>query len=182
MAAYVGGKLKGLGAQAQRDGYDDVLQELLVKVLDLGSDRGDFYQVRFWLALEGSTLRVFARLVRAAQQERYRVDYAALPGYTDDAAEDQQRVRVAELDEIADTSAEDRVIARDQLMDALEHIPERYRDAFLLRHYAGWPIEDQDPSVRTISRHFGVDPRTIRNWFGRIDEALAQWRGEQRDD
>jgi transposase-like protein len=36
--------------------------------------------------------------------------------------------------------------------------------------------------VRTISRHFGVDPRTIRNWLHRADEALGQWRGEQHDD
>jgi len=48
---------------------------------------------------------------------------------------------------------------------------------FVLRHYEGWPIEDKDPSVPTISRHFQRTPRTIRNWMREAENVLAAWRG-----
>ena len=71
------------------------------------------------------------------------------------------------------------VISSDLIRDALSRVKEPYRTAYLLRNYAGWPIEDQDPNVPTISRKFGVDPRTIRNWLKAVEDELQSWRGEQ---
>lgn len=72
------------------------------------------------------------------------------------------------------------MISADQIRDALSRIDEPYRSVFVLRHYFGWPTEDRFPNTRTISRHYGVDPRTIRNWLKKADQALEQWRGEQQ--
>ena len=40
----------------------------------------------------------------------------------------------------------------------------------------GWPVEDRDPNVPTISRYFGKTSRTIRNWLAQAEERLAAWR------
>lgn len=66
------------------------------------------------------------------------------------------------------------------LGDGLRALSEPYRAAFILRYYAGWPIQDRDPTVPTISRHFGKDPRTIRNWLAKAEEELERWRGEHQ--
>ena len=63
---------------------------------------------------------------------------------------------------------------------ALSQLEEPIRSAYLLRYLEDWPIEDKDPAVQTISRHFGKTPRTIRNWLSKADEILEAWRGEQR--
>ena len=36
------------------------------------------------------------------------------------------------------------------------------------------------PTVRTISRHFQKDPRTVRYWLAKAEESLAPWRGAQQ--
>ncbi len=62
--------------------------------------------------------------------------------------------------------------------EALALLDEPMRTAFVLRHYEGWPIEDRDETVPTISRYFNKTPRTIRNWMTTAEQALAAWRGE----
>jgi len=89
-------------------------------------------------------------------------------------------VRPRDLAAVTSPSGETAVIEDDLIRDALSRIDEPFRSAFLLRHYFDWPVEDQDPAVRTISRHFGKDPRTIRNWLKKAEESLQTWRGEQR--
>src|SRR5206468_1461828 len=98
-------------------------------------------------------------------------------GYDHASEEDRRQVQAPELSTPSDESL---VITNDLLRDALSHVREPYRTAFLLRHVAEWPTEDQDPTVQTISKYFGKDPRTIRNWLQRAEEALQQWRGEQQ--
>jgi len=43
----------------------------------------------------------------------------------------------------------------------------------------GWPIEDRDPNVMTISKYFGKTSRTIRNWIAEAEKQLAAWRDEE---
>jgi DNA-directed RNA polymerase specialized sigma24 family protein len=49
----------------------------------------------------------------------------------------------------------------------------RHREAVILHHLQGWPITDQDPTTPTLTKHFGVTDRTIRNW---MRQALAEIR------
>lgn len=162
------------------DGYYDVVERLFGQILDLDSDRGDFLQVRFWPALDKLAVRAFNQQLTQRKRAQVTVPLSSLAGYDrDDGDEPGQVARPRDLAAIAAPSGEAAVLADDLIRDALSRVDEPFRSAFLLRHYFDWPIEDQDPAVRTISRHFGKDPRTIRNWLKKADEALQAWRGEQ---
>lgn len=59
-----------------------------------------------------------------------------------------------------------RALAPAQISRALAAISNPdHRVAVVLHHLQGWPITDQDPSRQTVSTHFGVCDRTIRNWM-----------------
>ncbi len=175
-AKLINSHLRSLDAEAARDGYNDVVERLFGPILDLSTDRGDFLQVRFWPVLERIAVRVFNQQLTLHMRTRSTVPLSSLAGYDHDEGDEAERVvRPREEAEAASPSGESTLIR-----DALSRIEEPYRSAFLLRHYAGWPVEDRDPRVRTISRHFSKDPRTIRNWLKKAEEVLETWRGEQQ--
>jgi hypothetical protein len=62
--------------------------------------------------------------------------------------------------------------------EALSLIEPNLREAFVLKA-EGWPIEDSDPNVVTISKHFGKTSRTIRYWITEAEKKLAAWRDEE---
>jgi len=173
--------LRSLDAEAARDGYNDVVERLFRQILDLDSDRGDFLQVRFWLALESLAVRAYRQQLTLHKRAQGTVPMSSLAGDDNDQNDEAERVvRPRGLVEAASPSGEPMVIRNDLIRDALSRIDEPYRSAFLLKHFEGLPIEDQDPNVRTISRLFGKNPRTIRNWLKKADEALETWRGVQQ--
>lgn len=47
-----------------------------------------------------------------------------------------------------------------------------------MRFSEDWPIEDRDPMVPTISRHFNHSSRMIRYWLKEAEAALERWREE----
>jgi RNA polymerase sigma factor (sigma-70 family) len=171
-ASYVHARLWKLGKDAADDGYNDVVQQLFERILDLDTDRGDFFQVRFWLGLERLTTRAFNTLAKEYNRGRQTISISQLAGYNHDDNDDLRTVRAPELD----VPSDERFVL---IRDALDHVDEPYRTAFLLRHLARWPTEDQDPTVQTISTYFGKTSRTIRNWLERAEEQLQQWRGER---
>ncbi len=180
-AALIDRHLRSLDPDAARKGYDNVIERLFAQILDLASDRGDFLQVRFWLALEKLAVRAYNEQLTELKRTQGTVSLSSFAGY--DRDEDDATVHVVRPrgDAAVATPAVDLgVIRNDLIRDALSRIEEPFRSAFLLRHYWEWPVEDQDPNVRTISRHFGKDPRTIRNWLKKAEEALERWRGEQQ--
>ncbi|MCL4239730.1 MAG: hypothetical protein KJ048_00105 [Dehalococcoidia bacterium] len=180
-AKLIDGHLSRLGGEAARDGYNDVVERLFAPILDLDSNRGDFLQVRFWPALERLAVRAFNQQLTLHKRDRAAVSLSSLPGYDRDGDEEPEWVaRPRDHDAVTSPSGEMGVINDALIRDALSRIDEPFRSAFLLRHYFDWPIEHQDPAVRTISRHFAKDPRTIRNWLKKAEESLQTWRGEQR--
>ena len=172
-AKWIYSKLRGLEADARDDGYSEVVQALFSRILDLTSDRGDFIQVRFWTVLQRLTVDAFRKQVNQQNLEW-------TGGYDQDridALTKQGAVMVPTVSAVRSVESE----ATDKILieAALQQLEEPYRATFILRHYYGWPIENQNPDIQTISRHFGKTPRTIRNWLARADECLAAWRGEQ---
>ena len=179
-ATLIDRRLRSLGAEAAEEGYNDVVERLFGLILDLSSDRGDFLQVRFWRALEKLAVRAFHQQLRQHQRAQVNVSLSSLIGH--DQHEGDESARMARPDgeaPITAPSGEADIIRNDLIRDALSHLDEPLRSAFLLRYHAGWPIEDQDPTVRTISRHFGKGPRTIRNWLKRAETSLQTWQGQQ---
>jgi hypothetical protein len=171
---YVSVKLSALGPEGREEAYGEVVARLFDLILDLESDRGDFLQVRFWVALEKLVVAAFGRQAREIAQARRQVPLSALPGA--ESGDEEERTVAARLEDITAPS-----LPPDHALlyrEALATLEEPVRTAFVLRHYEGWPIEDRDPGVLTISRYFDKTPRTIRNWMNAAEQALAAWRGE----
>ncbi len=170
---FISGKLLALGRQAHDEACDDVVVRLFELILDLESDRGDFLQVRFWVVLEKLAVAAFGRQVNELARSARQVPLSALPGASD--GDDEETHVAAPTDALAAPAPppEQALLYR----EALATLEEPYRTAFVLRHYAGWPIEDGDPGVPTISRYFDKTPRTIRNWMATAEQVLAAWRG-----
>lgn len=173
--------LRKLGPEAAAEGYRDGIERLFRPILDLKGSGADFLEVRFWVAMERIAIRVFHEQLKRVQAQQRTVPITSLPGYDQDDAEDVRRARRRTGDLEGVDLPEDPPALQDSVIrDAVSRIRDpNHRSAFLLRHYYGWPIEDQDPTVRTISRHFDKDPRTIRNWLKAAEKDLNEWRGEQ---
>lgn len=176
-ASLINNNLSSLGSDWQEDGYSEVIAEMFGMILDMETDRGDFLQVRFWVVLKRITIDVFRKMIRVDQDTISLTSPSGQDGQ--DTGSATTKVEVQASTAAASTSVETEVVNSILIQDALSQLDEPIRSAFLLRHYAGWPIEDKDPSARTISRHFGKTPRTIRNWLARAEERLAAWRGTQ---
>ena len=173
-ATRIDGKLSGLRTDLREDGNSAVVAEVFGRILDLTDDLGDFLQVRFWMGIERITVDVFRKQVSQFDTESSGdYDQATIDDLT-------QRGAVAVPTASAGRPVESEAIDNVLIEAALHQLEEPIRSAYLLRHLKDWQIEDQDPAIQTISRHFGKTPRTIRNWLSKADEILEAWRGEQK--
>ena len=178
--------LRSLGPEALEEGNSEVVTRLFRKILDVSSNKADFFQVRFWFAMKRICIQVFDELLKQHERDRKEVSFSEVPGYDDEDATPEAKVlRFTEEDKrrVSAPSDEKAVIDSDLWRKArqvaLTKLEEPFRSAYVLRHCYGWLIEHQDPAVPTISRHFGKTPRTIRNWLAAADVTLVRWRGGQ---
>ncbi len=186
-ATLINSKLSSLRFDLRDEGYSDVVKELFVRILDLRSDRGDFLQVRFGLCLQRLTVQVFRKQLKQHTIQQDYIPLTSLAGYDEDDDTDAliRKGGVRALNTFTTRTVESEMIDKISIREIREILSQLKKDwgsAYLLRHYWGWPIEDQDPSVQTISRHFNKTPRTIKNWLDRADKCLEAWREENRDE
>ena len=162
---------------ARQDATDEVLTHLFREILDLESDKSDFFQVRFMFAIDRLTFkarkRAFASLNRTASTLRL----SQLAGEDGDGEDEYAPFARSDAPELTNPRDQpDREIQVDDALKALEQMDPRCAEAWVLREVYGMQIEDQDPEVETISRHFGKTPRTIKNWLDKAEDALRRWR------
>jgi len=162
------------------DCCQDVLVEVIRRITDSTSDGDDFAQVCFGLWLKRAAFNTLRRYFRSQKQDRLNDN-----GDNDDENLDGKK----NIESLEDNSplpdqqvieAETRKLREKEAYKLLEKLDPNERNAFLLRHYAGWEIENQDHSVMTISRYFNRTPRTIRNWLNSASEKLQRWHGGQQ--
>jgi DNA-directed RNA polymerase specialized sigma24 family protein len=172
---YIRGKLRTLGADRLEDAESEVVEMLFTRILDFESDRGDFFQVRYWAFLN----RLLA--------DEFRKQVGQLKKVKDDVAPDWIHGSEPSDDGEAGSHyvppAHAGGLRQDQqvlLKEALGALDEPYRTLVVLRYYDGWPVESNDPEELTISKHFNKTPRTIRNWLAAADERLMEWREGKR--
>jgi hypothetical protein len=156
------------------DKLEEAIAETVADLFELlvepeGSDRGDFLQVRFWVVVKRLGLAAFGRAVEESKRELLLV--AIEP--TGAASEDEEE-RGLDIADPRTPAPDTRLLAN----EALARLDPNIRQAFLMK-LEGWPVEDRDPSVPTISRYFGKTSRTIRNWLTQAEEQLAAWREEE---
>jgi DNA-directed RNA polymerase specialized sigma24 family protein len=180
------------GADAVAEGHSEITRRLFAMLLDFTTDRGDFLEVRFWTVLKTLCIKEFNRQLKERKRARQQLPLSVLPGQDAASRDHHERrsIRLTDSDERRLSSAphEESVLEHEHSLheedlrrSALEQLEEPLRSVFMLRHYYGWPIEDRDPSVPTISRHFGKTPRTVHNWLKKAEHTLDKWRGGQHD-
>lgn len=148
----------------------DTLTEIVEQLVEpRGSDAGDFLQVRFWVVVKRLGWAASKRAVDELKRESLLVTLEPTGASAD--KDDQPAVEIA--DRV--TPPVDTQLLNDEALSVLEP---NLREAFVLK-VEGWPIEDQDPNVMTISKHFGKTSRTIRNWITQAEKQLAAWRDEE---
>jgi DNA-directed RNA polymerase specialized sigma24 family protein len=181
-----------LGAEAVKEGHSEITQRLFAVLLDLTTDRADFLEVRFWMVLKTLCIKEFNRQLKERKRARQQLPLSVLPGQGPASQDPSEHlaIRLTDADErrLSSSPHEESLLEREQSLQdedlrkaALEQLAEPLRSTFILRHYYGWPIEHRDPSVPSISRHFGKTPRTVQNWLKKAEETLETWRGGQDD-
>ncbi|WP_437901804.1 hypothetical protein [Sorangium sp. So ce124] len=149
-----------------------VLEQLSARIFALDDDRGDFYQVRFGLALKRLGTSAFRQCVLTIERHR-RAEHDAETEH--DAEPEWANSRNASFD--PRQWPEDAVHFFKDAQNGLQAIGnDDHRMAFALHAMRDMPIESDDPETATISRFFGVSPRTIRNWLDQAEADLARWR------
>lgn len=167
---------QGVSAANLDDAAQDVIGMLFGQIVDLGSDQGDYFQVRFFDALASLSAKTAARYLRLQRRQAAAV---ALDGDDDAEAEESNALtpQVSEQNRLyPPPTGEDLALVRVALGTLEPHI----RQAFMLSHYYDFPTESNDPTVPTLSAMFGKTPRTIRNWLTRAEEQLRLWRSEEQ--
>ena len=156
-----------------REAFDEATASIVDRIIDLGTDKGDFLQVRFWVALERTCVTIYGKYIKEQQRTDRTVSLSHV-GESDTENLEEGRSVIDPADEPASPglSEEQRNMYK-QGLNTLEGNP---RLAFVLLHYYGWPIESIDPAEPTISGYFKKTPRTIRNWIRSAEEKLRCWR------
>lgn len=175
-------RLRSLDPDLKEDAYADVVQVLFDKILS-PNGHGDFLQVRFWSALDRIAIDVFRQSYRRRSKDRNNLLPSSFSG-----TEETEKVEADWENAVPDT---DSIIPSENLWssvegmvlidDALEHLEEPIRTAFILNHYQDWQIESNDPCEITLSTYFKKTPRTIRNWLRKAVTILKVWRGEDHE-
>lgn len=157
------------------DAYRDVVFELLERILDVDSDRGDFLQVRFWKGLKFIIIDISRKYIKEVKLAQQLMSLSELTGEdTDDEIDDSSKTILTPLDrEIEPRRIEKTVVG----IDGLEAINNpKHRWAYVLHYKYDWNIESQDPDIPTLSKKFGKDPRTIHNWLTKAETDIQLWR------
>ena len=155
-----------------KDSYQDVIGEVFCQIIDLSSDKADFAQVRFWFWLDRVTFKVFRKYWKK-QAEDWDTD-----SIDDDEDEERRSKLWKKLDGLKDQSPLPDLQAIN--VEALSVLDSNERLLFVLRYYEEWEIENQDSSVITISKFFGVSDRAIRYRLEKVEKKLRKWQGGQQ--
>jgi RNA polymerase sigma factor (sigma-70 family) len=155
-----------------QDCYQDVIGSVFGQIIDFSSDKADFAQVRFWLWLDRVTFKVFRKYWKK-QAEDWDTD--SIDDDEDEARRSKLRKTVEGLEDPAPMPD-----LRAINTEALSILDPNERVLFELRYYEEWEIENQNPSVMTISKFFGVSDRAIRYRLEKIEAKLRKWQGGQQ--
>ena len=163
----------------KEDAYNEFLARLFQQILR-ADVKGDFLQVKFWLAVNGLAVTVFRRFQSREQRERKLLDPGEFSAReANDEGEEDTDDDFVEPERLI--PGENRWSSIEQwslIEEAMQNLDGDVRKAYFLHHFLGWQIETIDPNESSVSDHFGKTPKTIRNWLHKADAALEKkWRG-----
>lgn len=159
------------------DSAQEVMIEIAQRITDLDSDKDDFAQARFGLWLERLTYNTIRPPIRT--QRDTRVKQADIEEVEQSNGKKKPLKDASLSPEQILVNAETQRLLKEHADRLLENLDPEVREAYILRHRDGMEIENKDPGVMTISKHFGRTPRTIRNWLKGAEEKLQELQGGQ---
>ena len=145
----------------REDVYHDILTKLVEKILNLDSDIGDFYQVRFWVGLKKLIITEKAKKMSSTNREKelarsiqldLKIERKTCASFQFDNGASQEKLTICK--------------------DAINVLEDPYKSVFLLYHYVGMPIDSNKPNQDTLSKRFGKTSRTIRTWLRDAEEMI----------
>lgn len=158
----------------QEDAFQNVMRHVIERIMGLDDDRGDFFQVRFWLALKRAMFTEHKKQTKESERNEKFVSMDEEIKGEDVEGEDGAGPCL----DIPDPSISQEELAL--LSAGMSCLTGKVKEVFILRYYQGWPIRSEDGNEPTLSSYFRVTPRTIQNWLQRAEEALAKWREGKR--
>lgn len=167
----------------KEDAYSEFLARLFQQILR-ADGKGDFLQVKFWLALNGLAVTVFRRFQSREQRERKLLDRGEFSEReeNDEGEEDTDDDFVEPEHLIPGENRWSSIEQWSLIEEAMQNLDGDVRKAYFLHHFLGWQIETIDPNESSVSDHFGKTPKTIRNWLHKADAALEKkWRGDHHE-
>lgn len=149
---------------------DEAVWCVFAPILDVSSDSADYAQVSFGPWFDNRVIDAIKKFSRTQAKD------ARTESLTREDDEGEKDVPTGRGFRVGDILPGEHALFID---DALSSLDDVERDAFLMRHYWQWEIESIDPKMPTISKHFGVTPRTIRNWLKSSEKKIAKWRDQR---
>jgi len=150
---------------------DEAISNVFRPIIDLDRNSADFAQVRFWLWFDYRVGEAIEKYSRTGKRDA--VSDSITPENDEDAfdlAGEASGFGIGEL-----TPGEQR-LANDAVLKTLSADDQQL---YVMRHLWEWEIENQNDSIPTISKHFGVSSRTIHSRLKRIGQKLAEWKAER---
>jgi DNA-directed RNA polymerase specialized sigma24 family protein len=175
---FIYSKLTGL-VDAE-DAFSIVISTLFKHILFRDDGRGDCLQVRFGFALKRITISVFRNQMAKLKADQSTLTFSDLSGEEGeeiDWGESEEDVNHQAEIAFPDMSTEDKVLVR----AAINILEEPLRTTYILRNMYDFQIESIDPTEPTISKYFGLDPRTIRYRLKQAQKILIKWQGENHE-
>lgn len=168
----IANKVRILSPNLREDCHSEIVVRVFSDIVNLSTDRADYAQVSFgdWLAKRA------ADSIRKCWKEH--TQSQVTDSLTSDDEGDDEDPADPEGYEFrpSDLRPEEHGLFIDKALSVLK---DNERQAFVMRHFGEWEIENADPKIPTISAHFGVSPRSIRNWLVSADKKIKTWRDQR---
>lgn len=168
-AKHINNKVQGsIDRRYVDDCFNEAVAAIFGPILDLSSDGADFAQVRFWVVLDYQLINIIKKFLGRQADDMLIDSLDTDLDRSDKAPPPPEWLRVegdGAFNEVA-------------LSEALVGLGEPHRTVLLMRHLGGWEIENKNPNVLTISRHFKRSPKTIQRWLAKAEEHMRLRRGE----
>lgn len=173
-------KLKGLRDPYRDEAFNEVFVRLVNKIFDFKTDKGDFYQVRFWPGIEALAIDVFRQFYPEQKKDLGALRPAGIGGSDSDQIDEDNIDRTPLQDIPTAPNQNQKFLEIDDLnairagLSAIQN--SKHREAFILHYYSGWPIESIEPDKQTIRGRFNKTPKTIRTWLRIAEDDIRRWR------
>ncbi|MGH9948051.1 MAG: hypothetical protein ACRD6X_12745 [Pyrinomonadaceae bacterium] len=163
------GKVRILSPNLREDCHSEIVVRVFEEIVDLSTNRADYAQVSFGDWLEKRALDSIRKCWKENTQSQITDSLTSEDeGSDEDAAGPEGRdFRSSAL------RPEEYGLFIDKALSVLK---DNEREAFIMRHFWEWEIENADPSIPTISTRFVKSARTIRNWLASADKKIKTWR------